>query len=92
MTAEEKKYEKAVPKKLTVKSDRVIGSLYAQMVGVVVTDIDITLEFVYLNPRPQIEEAHIVSRITLPRRAGESLSKAILDTIKEHEQKKKGRE
>jgi hypothetical protein len=66
----------------------VLGSLYAQIVGVVVTDIDITLEFVYINPRPDTNEAQLVSRITIPRVVGESLAKNITDIIAEHEAKK----
>lgn len=73
---------------INVKTDRIVGSLYAQIVGVIVTDIDVTLEFVYVNPRPGIDEAYVVSRITLPRGVGESLAQNITDIIAQHEAKK----
>lgn len=79
------------PKKLTIKTETVLGSLYSQIVGIVVTDTDITLEFVYKNPRPGTEEAQVVARITLPRRAAEGLAKSIVDTVAQHEAKKKER-
>lgn len=82
--------KKAIPRKISVKTNTVLGSTYAQIVGVVVTDADITLEFTYLNPRPNTEEAQVVARVTLPRPAGEGLAKAITDTIIQHEAKKKG--
>lgn len=88
MAGNQKKTEEvrmAVPKVLKVNTNTVLGSTYAQIVGVSVTDTDVTLEFVYKNPREEIEEAQVVSRVTLPRIAGEGLSRAILDTIKEHE-------
>lgn len=74
---------------MTVKTNTFLGSAYAQIVGVVVTDTDITLEFAYFNPRPGNTEAQVVSRVTLPRRAGEGISNAILNAIREHEFKKK---
>jgi len=73
---------------INVKSDNVIGSIYAQIVGVIVTDEDITLEFAYRIPRKEIKEANVVARVTLPFRAGEGLGKGILDTIKLHKQRK----
>ena len=74
---------------LQVNTNSVIGSKYAQIVGVNVTNIDITLEFVYQHPNQQIEQANVVSRVTLPRQAGEGLAKTIPDTIKLHEDRKK---
>lgn len=73
---------------IKVITETVKGSEYAQIVGVVVTDTDITLEFAYINPRPGSKEAHVVSRVTLPRIAGENVAKAITKTIEEHEKKK----
>lgn len=70
--------------KINVKSDTIKGSLYSQIVSITVTDIDITLEFVYLNPRIRTE-GEVVARITLPRKAGEGLAKAIEETIVRHE-------
>lgn len=78
------------PQILNVKMDTTLGSTYSQIVGVSVTDIDITLEFVYKNPRQEIKEAQVVARVTLPRQAGYELAETILNTIKSHEAKKKG--
>lgn len=82
-----KEGKKAKPGTLIVKSGTILGSTYAQIVGVVVTDIDITLEFVYKNPRPEIKEAQVVARVTLPVVAGRGLANSIIDTIKVHEKK-----
>lgn len=78
-------------KQLKVIMESVVGSVYAQIVSVVVTDSEITLEFAYINPRPGTEEAHVVSRVTLPRLAGENVAKAITNTIAEHEKKRGGK-
>ncbi len=85
---EEKETKQTEGKTINVKSDKIVGSLYAQLVGVLVTDIDITLEFVYINSRPGGEDANVVSRITLPRIVGEGLAQNIKDIIAEHEAKK----
>jgi hypothetical protein len=79
MATEEKK---AVDTKLNVKTGTYVGSTYSQVVGVTVTDTDVTLEFVYVNPRSK--EGEVVSRITMPMLAGEGLAKAINDTIAQH--------
>jgi len=47
-------------------------------------------EFVYKHPRPDVLEAQVVSRVTLPIKAGTDLAKTIFDTIKLHEAKQKG--
>lgn len=73
---------------LLVNSGTFIGSLYAQIASVTITDVDITLEFVYVNPREKTK-GQVVTRITLPRLSGEDLAKTILNTIKMHEAKKK---
>ncbi len=75
---------------LTVQANTFLGSTYSQIVGVTVTDVDITLEFVYKHPREDVKQAQVVSRVTLPRPVGEELSKTIVDTIRIHEAKKKG--
>lgn len=85
MAKEETK--KAQPVGVKVKSNTVVGSLYSQIVSVTVTDIDITLEFVYINPRAKTE-GEVVSRVTLPRKSGEGLAKTILDTVTVHEAKR----
>lgn len=86
---EAKRAEPKVPEpvNITIKTGTVKGSLYSQIVSVTITDIDITLEFVYLNPRAKTE-GEVVARITLPRQAGEALAKTILDTVTVHEGKK----
>ncbi|MBI2314939.1 DUF3467 domain-containing protein [Candidatus Daviesbacteria bacterium] len=76
---------------LTINAGTVIGSNYSQYVGVTITDIDVTLEFVYINPRIDPEKratGQVVSRITLSHSTAEELSKVITDTIKEHNAKK----
>ncbi|MDP3988362.1 MAG: hypothetical protein Q8P80_04435 [Candidatus Levybacteria bacterium] len=89
--ARQNSYEakKAIPRKINVKTETTLGSTYAQIVGVVVTDFDITLEFAYLNPRQGTEEAQVVARVTLPRPAAEGLAKTIIDIVAQHEAKKK---
>ncbi len=76
---------------LLVKAGTILGSTYAQIVGVSVTDVDITLEFVYKNPRVEIKEAQVVSRVTLPLRVGQELADTIIKTIKVHDENKKGK-
>lgn len=76
-------------KNVAVKSDTFLGSVFSQIVGITVTDTDITLEFVYLNPRPPADRGEVVTRVTMPKRTGEDLARAIVDTIKQHESKKK---
>ncbi len=73
---------------LSVNASSFIGSLYSQMVNITVTDLEFTLEFIYVNPR-DFTKAEVVSRITLPRRAAEELPKMIQDVVKQHEEKKK---
>jgi len=72
-----------------IKSDTVIGSKYAQAATITVSDIDITIEFIFINQRSK--EGETISRITLPRPSGEDLAKTILTTVKSHELKKKGK-
>lgn len=84
---EEKNPQQGIP----VNLGTYIGSQYAQIVGVIVTDTEITLEFVYKHPRTEIKMAQVVSRITLPREAAYDLAKTIYDVKKRHEEKKKGK-
>lgn len=78
------------PPVLNVRTDTILGSSYSQIVGVSVTDIDITLEFVYKHPRQEVKDAQVVARVTLPRQAAQELAETIINTIKLHEAKKKG--
>lgn len=78
-------------KLLIVKSNTVIGTVYSQVVGVTITDIDLTLEFVYLNPRPNSDgksQGEVVARVTLPIQAAQSLSDTITNTLLKHIDKK----
>lgn len=77
------------PQKIIVDTHTVVGSQHSQLIGVSVTDIDITLEFVYINPRDNTK-GQVVSRITLPLNVGIDLANTILMTTKIHENKKKG--
>lgn len=81
-------FKKLDSAQLNVKSGTVIGSTYSQAVSVTVTDNDVTLEFIYVNPRSKTE-GEIISRVTLPRVAGEGLAKAIGDTVLQHEANKR---
>lgn len=73
---------------LVVNANTFVGSTYSQVVGITVTDVDMTLDFVYVNPRDKTK-GQVVARVTLPRSAGEELAKAITATIKQHEENKK---
>ncbi|OGK15156.1 hypothetical protein A2774_05730 [Candidatus Roizmanbacteria bacterium RIFCSPHIGHO2_01_FULL_39_12c] len=82
--AEEKKLD------IAVNTGTHIGSRYAQIVGITVSDDDtITLDFVFVHPREK-NKGEVVSRVTVPRRVGEELAKLIQITVKAHDQKKKG--
>lgn len=72
-----------------VNANTIIGSTYAQIVGVTVTDTEVTLEFVYINPQIKTQ-GQTVARITIPRQSAEGLAKIIPETIKQYENKKKG--
>lgn len=78
-------------KQFIIKSNTVIGTVYSQFVSVTITDIDLTLEFVYINPRPNKEDAlqgEVVARVTLPIEAAQDLSGVIKDTLTKHFNKK----
>lgn len=75
---------------IAINASAIIGSTYSQLVGVTVTDVDITLEFVYLNQRDRTK-GQVVSRVTLPRNVGADLANTILTTLGVHDKKKKGK-
>jgi len=82
-----KKAEKATSKEgLTVRANTFVGSQYSQIVGITVSDLATTLEFVYINPRLK-KYGEVVSRITLPNPVAKSLVKKLQDTLTKHEQK-----
>jgi hypothetical protein len=77
---------KKVVSELTVNTDTYTGSKYSQAASVTVTNFDITIEFVYIDPRDK--KGQVISRITLPRPVGEGLAKTIMDTVRMHVNKK----
>ena len=75
---------------ITVNTGSHIGSRYAQIVGITVSDDNtITLDFVFVHPREK-NKGEVISRVTLPRKVGEELADLIQMTIKMHDSKKKG--
>jgi len=80
--------KKAQTGKLVVDAATYIGSCYSQLVSVTVTDFDITLEFVYIDPRDKAK-GEVVSRVTLPSQAGENLAEVIKNTVAAHKKKEK---
>jgi len=76
-------------KQTLISAGTVIGSQYAQLVGVSITDLDVTLEFVFINPRDKTS-GQVVSRVTLPLAIGIDLANTIIMTAKVHADKKKG--
>ncbi|MDO8497777.1 MAG: hypothetical protein Q7S61_04495 [bacterium] len=73
-----------------VNTNTHIGSSYAQVVGITVSDDStITLDFVFVHPREKTK-GEIISRVTLPRKVGEELANLIQMTVKLHDKKKKG--
>ena len=81
--------KKADPITVKVNAGTMVGSAYSQVVSVTVTDVDLTLEFVYINPRTKTD-GQVVARVTLPLAAGINLAKTISQTVMQHESKKKG--
>ena len=82
------KKTKLATKGFPVSASSFVGSQYAQLVGVTVTNFNITLDFVYVNPRNK-KMGEVVSRITLPLSTGESLAETIKKTLIKHRQDKK---
>lgn len=83
--------EKKLPPQTIINAGTVIGSAYAHLVNVSVSDMDITLEFAFINPRDPAT-GQIVSRVTLPKPVGLELADLILaiNLAREKEQKKGG--
>ena len=76
---------------IVIKTGTVIGSKYANIVSVAISDNEITLEFAYKHPRPEIKEAQVVSRVTMPKQTAIDLSHLIYETNRHHEERKKGK-
>jgi len=74
---------------VVINAGTVVGSTYSQLVNVSVTDIDITIEFVFVNPRDKTQ-SQVVSRVTLPKDAGLKLAELIIRTNQFHDKKKGG--
>ena len=71
------------PKKVTagkievkVASNTVIGSSYAQIATVFASNIDVTLDFIFLHPR-DMTEGQVVSRVTMPIAEATQLAKIL---------------
>lgn len=74
-----------------IRSNTVTGTVYSQLVGVTITDTDLTLEFVYVNPRLNKDgasEGEVVARVTLPIEAAKGLPEIIKETLAKHFDKK----
>lgn len=88
MDKDKQKSSTAPVPNIDVNTNTIIGSQYAQIIGVTVSDVDATLEFVYINPQIKTK-GQTVARITIPRSSAEELAKIISETIKKHEEAKK---
>lgn len=78
-------------KPLKVRSNTITGTAYSQLVSVTITDTDLTLEFVYINPRTTEEDVlhgDVVARVTLPIEAARDLPELIKTTLSRHFDKK----
>jgi len=74
---------------LFVNPNTMLGSVYAQVVSVTVNDDGTTtLDFIYKHPR-DVNEGHVVSRVTLLTSVAKDLSDVLNKTILEAERKKK---
>lgn len=84
----------SVENKIKVNTGSYVGSQYSQLVGISVTDTDITIEFVFVNPRPNLngeKDGQVVSRVTLPVSASLVLANAIQETVNKHLKKRSGK-
>lgn len=73
-------------KEVKVTSDKINGSQYSQVVTITTTDIDSTLEFVFINPRSG--QGEVVARVTLPNETASSLAKTIENNLDKHYKEK----
>lgn len=73
---------------VNVNSSAFVGSQFAQMVGVGVTDTDVTFDFVFISALTP-KQGQVVSRVTVSREVAKSLSESISSTIKKHDDSKK---
>lgn len=73
-------------KQININPNTIVGTVYSQLASVTVTDVDVTIEFAYINPRNP-EEGVIVSRVTLPKNIASDLANTINFTVKQHDTK-----
>lgn len=76
-------------KNTVINTGTVIGSTYSQIVRVTATDIDLTLEFAFIDPSDPTK-GQVVARVTLPLPVGLDLSDTITSTIQMHAKRRKG--
>jgi len=83
--------EVKTPKETVINAGTVIGSTYAQFVNVSVSDIDVTIEFTFINPRDP-STGQVVARVTMPKAVGLDLANTISMASKMQENKKGGKQ
>ncbi len=81
--------EKKLPQQTIINAGTVVGSTYSQIVNVSVTDIDVTLEFTFINPRDP-SRGQVVARVTMPKPVGLQLAQLILTTNQVQEKRRRG--
>lgn len=83
--------EEKTQQDVIINTGTVIGSTYAQVSRVTVSDIEITIEFAYIHPADPTQ-GQSVARITMPIIAAVSLGETIIATKKIHEKRKEGKQ
>jgi hypothetical protein len=83
--------EETEQKNIIVHTNTFLGSQYAQIAGISVTENDITLEFAYKHPRNEIKEAQVVARVTMPKDAALGLAELIFKVKQSHEERKRSK-
>lgn len=81
--------------KVNINTGTIIGSQYSQLVGISVTDTDITIEFVFVNPRKNLQgenDGQVVARVTLPINASLTLANAIQEAVNQHIKKRSSKQ
>ncbi|OGD92556.1 hypothetical protein A2697_04695 [Candidatus Curtissbacteria bacterium RIFCSPHIGHO2_01_FULL_41_44] len=79
--------KKEIPQKTIINASTIIGSAYSQLASVTVTNIDMTIEFIFINPRDP-SSGQVVSRVTLPKKVGLKLAEVIVNTNKINEKRR----
>ena len=83
--------EEKAPQDVIINTGTIVGSSYAQLSRITVSDIDITIEFAYIHPSDPTQ-GQSVARITMPIAAAVSLGETIIATKKIHEKRKEGKQ